>query len=134
MVDVADTWIIALRKGELGAAELDSETAGAWQRLMSSDAGRDRIAKVLGVTPDELSDGLESPLKVKPEHGAGLDASTLVVIGLWIGTEIILPTLIDLTKEQLKRRLQDLWRRVIVPEIRAHKKSHAAVDEERGMD
>jgi hypothetical protein len=83
---------------------------------------RDEAAKLLGVPAAELSKVSAPPIDIESLRGGFTGAEFVIVIGTWFGSEVVLGAVADLAKDELKRRLKQLWSGVLEPALRSHLK------------
>jgi hypothetical protein len=111
-----DKEIARYQAGTAKVKELD--VTAAWKAILSDPQERAKAAAALEVSPEELTSAAEPPVILN--HGrAGISGGEIIVlIAAWVGTEVVLGALKDLAKEELKRRIKNLWFAVLEPAVR----------------
>ena len=115
---MANERIVGLQAGTAGRNDLQNAIETAWHELLSDADDSRRVADILGISRDQLAPVHKAPFNVE-SAGSGFGALEVAyVVGIWIGSEIVLGALRDLAKEELKRRLRELWDKVLSKRMR----------------
>jgi len=114
------------RRGALGADALNAQIARTWEELLASDVGREQIAAALGLKPEDIRPQdlklYGSPFVVDPKPPAGfVDPGTLLIVGKWVATTVVVPIVADLLKDAAQERLTRLWKDVVLPQLHSKK-------------
>lgn len=117
-----DDEIFRYEPGSAGLKELTPALAAGWRDILADPARRDEVAKLLGVPATELSKVTAPPIDIESHRGGFTGAEFIILIGTWVGSEVVLGAVKDLAKEELKRRLKQLWSGVLEPALRDHLK------------
>lgn len=108
--------VAEFESGRLRTHELNAELAATWSQLLQDGEVRGRIADILGT---EISlDPASVPVSFKVRKSGTGGADLALMIGAWIATDILLAAFKDLAKEELKRRIKQLWGEVLQPALR----------------
>lgn len=109
------------QRGNLTPAQLDTQITEIWAGALASEAGRRQVAAALGVKPEDLRPEAlkKGDRPVSVISPSGLLDPTLLIVGQWVLTTVVVPILVDLTKDEAKKRLTQLWKQVLLPAIRA---------------
>lgn len=109
------------RRGTLSADQLNVQIARTWEELLASDVGREQIAAALGLKPEDIRPQdlkqYGSPFGVDPPAGF-VDPGTLLIVGKWVATTIVVPIVTDLLKDAVQERLTRLWKDVVLPRLK----------------
>ena len=100
------------------AAGLNALIKEAWEEGVSSERQRTYIAKLLGVTPEQLE---ASKPPIAANTPSGLDPGTVVLIGHYALAYVVAPVAVGLVKDVAKAGLVKVWKDVLLPLIRAKK-------------
>jgi hypothetical protein len=100
--------------------ELVPALAAGWQDILGDPKRLDKAAKALGVSAADLSKLAAPPVEIKADRAGFTGAEIVIAIALWVGGEVVLGAFKDLAKDELKRRLKQLWSDVLEPAVRGH--------------
>jgi hypothetical protein len=106
------------RPGTLKPDQLNDRIQEVWSEALATEAGRQHVAAVLGVSPQDLKNG---PPPIEVVRASGFVDPTLLIVVKWTLTTIVVPALIGVAKEEAKDRLTRLWKEVLLPAIRGKK-------------
>jgi hypothetical protein len=126
---LAQDRLVMHARGTLLAPDLQAALERAWAEAAASDEGKSDIAAALGVTPDDIRPG-PPPIAVDTPT-SGLVPADMVMAIHWAALNVVVPVLIGLAKDEVKARMLELWRNVLLPRIRHG--NRAALNDERPM-
>jgi hypothetical protein len=110
---------------EAGSAKIDElwpALVAGWQDIIGDAVQRDKAAKALGAPAAEVSKLAAPPVELKADRAGVVGGEIVIGIALWVGSEVVLGALRDLAKEELKKRMKQLWSDVLESALRDHLK------------
>lgn len=88
---------------------IDAELQAYWAAMLADGEERRRVANILGI-PDALMPGVpEPPVQVRASQANSGSAAIGMYVLTWLASEVLLASFKDLAKEEVKRRLKQLW-------------------------
>lgn len=110
--------IAAYGTGSANIGQLRTYVAEAWQEIINEPTKRSAAAQALEIASDDILAMPHAPVQFQTgRSGLGaVDFAVLVV--LWIGQDILLASLKEIAKDELKKRVRRLWVEVLEPAVR----------------
>jgi hypothetical protein len=120
-----DKEIVRHEVGTAKISELKSALHAVWKdEILARPAELKKAARALGVEPADLKKLSKPPVALDSGRAGMTGGEVLVVMAVWAGSEIVLGAFKDLAKEELKRRLKQLWSDALEPAVRSQLKDH----------
>jgi hypothetical protein len=114
-----DEEIVRHEAGTAKLEELNTAIRAAWwEEIVAQPDELKKAADALGVRSADLKKLAEPPVAAHLGRAGLTGGDILIVTTIWIGNEIVLGSLKDLAKEELKRRFKKLWSDVLERAVR----------------
>lgn len=110
--------LVEHRRGRADIDEINRRIDKIWAEKLSTEDGRREIAGALGISETELRPAAKQSSPIAADGSAGIEANALIIVGEWAVTSIVIPVLVGLAKDEVKRRLVSLWKDVILPALK----------------
>ncbi len=116
--DKEEIEVVGHASGSGTISELTAALTSVWTEILQNPKLRLQAAGILGVGEVEVEAQQAPPLYLQPgQQGTGaVDIAIMVVT--YIGTDVLLGSLTDLAREEVKRRMKQLWAELLEPAIR----------------
>jgi len=110
--------IAAYGQGTASVADLRGKLAAAWRQILADPRQRGAAAGALGIPADTIAGAIEPPVCLETGQAGISGVEIAVVVSLWLGDRVLLGALEDMAKDEVKRRVQQLWTDVLEPAFR----------------
>jgi hypothetical protein len=110
--------IAGLGGGTASLLDVQREIDAAWRRVTADPATRSEIADILGVDAEKVTPSSDPPVKADSAGAGAGGLDIAIVVLVWFGSEILLGAVKDIVKDEVKKRVRQLWERVILPAIK----------------
>ena len=112
------TVVAGYSNGSASLSELRMESSEIWNNILLNPAKAAQAAGILGIQVEELKKLHELPFDLQSGRAgiAGVDIAILVFT--WIGTDVVLGAIRDMAKDELKKRLRQLWKEIFEPALK----------------
>ena len=118
-VDISEELELAEhRRGHAGVDEINRRIDEIWAEKLATEDGRREIAGALGISEAELRPDAEQTSPIAVDASAGFEPTTLLIVGKWTLTTIVIPVLVGLAKAEVKTRLVRVWKEVVLPALK----------------
>lgn len=107
--------------------------ADAWNELISDEAELHEIAEALKVPAEALRSSTTPPFTLK-QTKAGMLPTDIALILSFIASSIIIPALIELSKEELKNNLKKVIKNYLIPKWKRMLKSADSLGKPKDID
>lgn len=118
MTQISREVVAGLINGTSKPEEIQVQVELVWVELTANADTCEQIANVLGVKSGVVQAVKHVPVLVaSPAAGIGALDVTVVVLA-WVGTDVVLGAFTDLAKDEIKKRIRNLWYKVILPKLK----------------
>lgn len=129
----ADIELVGYGTGAATLKEVEKAIQASWKAVQTDAALRAKVAHALELPENAVAQLPEPPLRLQPvQAGAGM-VDIAVMIVTYIGTDIVWAAFRDLAKEELKRRLKQVWN-LLEPEVTAELRDRNALGPRKDIE
>ena len=119
--------IIGYGTGSATLQDVRKAVTACWNDIKADPARLQAAAAALGISVAQLRDNPRSPVQLQTRQSGTGTVEIAIVVVSYIGTDIVWGAVRDLAKDEIKRRIKQLWSTVLEPAVRRHLRERDAL-------